>query len=187
LRGNDEENEGEREEDEQELEREVEGNRNVAEAEGVTVRRKKSKKNNSRQESDNTPRTSSASSSSTRRQAPAAPRKEGKDEHRRKTRRQREAKDHEAEDEFDDGASTETERSHLARTRGARHTGLTPIGEEAAEPAQLGRGQRRCAGRNPTPQESVNFQVKAEETDDLASLCGRVDGLEFRSTIDPGE
>ncbi|GAA5895729.1 hypothetical protein JCM5296_007407 [Sporobolomyces johnsonii] len=43
----------------------------------------------------------------------------------------------------------------------------------------LGRGQRRCTGRP-----SI-VKKEHDEVDDLASLCGRVDGLDVRSTVGP--
>ncbi|GAA5899285.1 transcriptional repressor WHI5 [Sporobolomyces salmoneus] len=163
---------------------------------GVTVRRKKSRKSHSRpnETPPNPTSSSSSSSSSRRRRSPAAPQKKKRHGNRHETDREAEE-----DEDFDDGASTETEHSHLTRTRGSRRTGLlTSIGEEegaggggGTESVQLGRGHRRCAGRNGTPQarpsasDDTEPHVKNEEVDDLASLCGRVGGLEFRSTVDP--
>ncbi|GAA5834946.1 hypothetical protein JCM3766R1_002049 [Sporobolomyces carnicolor] len=161
----------------------------------ATVRRKKSKRSDARSQLE-TPAnraSSSSQSSSSRRRTALAPKKKKKHDHRHRHRSDASQEVSDREDS-DDAASTETERSHLARTRGGHRVAtLTSIGEEDAyEPAQLGRGQRRCAGRNTTPQhaktpvsELNGIQVKREESDDVASLCGRVGGLEFRSTVDP--
>ncbi|GAA5885519.1 hypothetical protein JCM16303_002241 [Sporobolomyces ruberrimus] len=162
---------------------------------GVTVRRKKSKRSHSRRETFETPNESergqaSSSSSSARRRDPVAPQKKKK--HSRKVRHE-DRDGHREDQEFDDGASTETERSHLARTRDPAEPGtLSYIGGGGDEPASFGRGQRKCFGRNNTSQggraptqEGAETAVKSEEADDLASLCGRVGGLEFRSTVDP--
>ncbi|GAA5854343.1 hypothetical protein JCM5353_008969 [Sporobolomyces roseus] len=151
------------------------------------TRKKKSKKTHSGRQELETPdnyrgRGSATSSSSTfNRNVLAAPEKKKK--HRKS--RQEASRDGNS----DDGASTETEQSYLGRTRGGRSPAmLTSIGEDVA---QMGRGQRRCTGRR-TPQACTSegeglVKVKHEESDDLASLCGGVGGLEFRSTVDPGK
>ncbi|GAA6011705.1 hypothetical protein JCM11491_000723 [Sporobolomyces phaffii] len=192
--------------DDVEAEAEVEPGADRDEDERVTIRKKKSKK--SHRASFETPRAarplsspSSSSLSSSRRRSSdptRAPHKKAREP--RRVRRDRDDDDDEYDD--DDGAnSTETEHSHLARTRRRDRAGsaemLTSIGEEdrgaAGVEPPLGRGHRRCSGRNSTPQDasasassSTAFKVKTEDGgDDLASLCGRVGGLEFRSTVDP--
>lgn len=154
------------------------------------TRKKKSKKTHSGRQELETPdnyrgRGCATSSSSTfNRTVLAAPEKKKK---HRKSRQEALG-----DGNSDDGASTETEQSYLGRTRGGRSPAmLTSIGEEGEDVAQLGRGQRRCIGRR-TPQASTSegeglVKVKHEESDDLASLCGGVGGLEFRSTVDPGK
>ncbi|GAA5974352.1 hypothetical protein JCM21900_005217 [Sporobolomyces salmonicolor] len=120
-------------------------------------------------------------SSSARKAAPGAPKK--------KHRKSRHADDDD--ESFDDGASAETEQSHLGRRAPQNPGMLATVNEEeggaiagpgpsaSSSSGVLGRGQRRCTGRT--------FFVKKEhdEADDLASLCGRVDGLDVRSTVDP--
>ncbi|GAA5956431.1 hypothetical protein JCM3765_005660 [Sporobolomyces pararoseus] len=185
LRGTEEENEDEQE-----------GARGHEMDEEVAARGKKSKKSHSRRRAQEYETPNITSSSTPRRPSPAAPLKKKKHHRSRRVREEREEGEEgpAGGEDFDDGASTETEGSHLARTRGPRNPGmLISIGEENIQAAQLGRGQRRCAGRNTTPQarnsttteEGVGYNIKSEEADDLASLCGRVDGLEFRSTVDP--
>lgn len=49
---------------------------------------------------------------------------------------------------------------------------------------ELGRGKRRC-NRRGTEESEIN--VKTEEGDELASLCGRVLGLDVKSAIDTGQ
>ncbi|GAA5923520.1 uncharacterized protein JCM15063_003674 [Sporobolomyces koalae] len=183
LRGNDDEDDGnERDEEDQDTGRER------AQLEPADKRAKKSRKRDSVRLPVETPinqeSSRSATSSARRRGSPSAPDRKKKRDYRRSRR------DHNNEmPDFDDGASTETERSHLAQTRG-RQGGdmLAPIGEQVGESVQLRRGQRKCAGRSQTPVNgSVEVtKVKAEEADDVASLCGRVGGLEFRTTVDPG-
>lgn len=123
---------------------------------------------------------SSSSSSSSRHKAPAAPKKD-KDGRRARAR----AADIDDDVDFDDGATTETEASHLARTRNKDHgrRGAAMLGEDLAgdnDDEELGRGKRRCSAR------LARVKTEPGEGDDLASLCGRVDGLEFRSTAEPG-
>jgi len=76
--------------------------------------------------------------------------------------------DHAHEHERDDGAQPETDAEALRR---ARH-------EKRRSSARLSSARRS---------ESESAGVKREhDVDDLASLCGRVDGLEFRATVEPG-
>lgn len=155
------------------------------------TRKKKSKKSHSSRQDLETPDNdrgrgiATSTSSTSKRNILAAPEK------KKKHRKSRQALSGDG-GNSDDGASTETEQSYLGRTRSGRSPAmLTSIGEEGEDAAQLGRGQRRCIGRR-TPQASTSageglLKVKHEESDDLASLCGGVGGLEFRSTVDPGE
>ncbi|GAA5961248.1 hypothetical protein JCM21900_005581 [Sporobolomyces salmonicolor] len=101
-------------------------------------------------------------SSSARRAAPAAANK-------KHPKPRRPDDDHAS---FDDGASAEAEQSHLGRR-------APQSSSSSSSSSPLGRGQRRCTGRT--------FFAKKEhdDADDLASLCGRVDGLEVRGTVDP--
>lgn len=169
--------------DDDEGDNEQTGGANEMEVESP-IRRKKSKKHQSRQPGPEieTPRNEGVADSSTlRRNALDAPHKKKK--HHRSSRSKASV-----DQVSDGGASTETEQSYLARTRRTQSPAmLTSIGEEGEDGAPLGRGRRRCAGRlTPQAESEGSFKVKHEEGDDLASLCGRVGGLEFRSTVDPG-
>ncbi|GAA5937292.1 hypothetical protein JCM1841_006031 [Sporobolomyces salmonicolor] len=119
------------------------------------------------------------SSSSARRAAPASPTKKP----RTSDRGNRRAND-------DEGAATEREKAHRGRRVPQNPSMLATVNEEhggvVAGPGRLsslsglGRGQRRCTGR------TAFVKKEHDGGDDLASSCGRVDGLEVRSTIDPG-
>ncbi|GAA6058736.1 hypothetical protein JCM10212_003424 [Sporobolomyces blumeae] len=168
----------------------------MIEADSSTSSRKKSKKKARKGHHDQVERdeieTPVGSTTSSRRHkaVPAAPLK-----HKRHRRSSRRIHEHDGDDaEFDDGASTETEGSYLAGTRGVRSPAMLTSIDEEREQTQFGRGQRRCFGRanlsqRGTPTEDVAGRTKvkseADESDDLASLCGRVGDLEFRSTVDP--
>ncbi|GAA6055260.1 hypothetical protein JCM3770_001512 [Rhodotorula araucariae] len=131
------------------------------EDEQVTRPRKSSKK-----------RASGSVSSSRRRAEPVAP---------KKTRRMRPAAAVDAENhdsDFDDGATTETEASHLARTRAGPSSSGAMLGED-------GRGKRRCSARLRGETDDATRVKREHAGDDLVSLCGRVDGLGFRSTVEP--
>ncbi|BGP43416.1 hypothetical protein JCM10450v2_007576 [Rhodotorula kratochvilovae] len=115
-------------------------------------------------------RASGSSSSARRDAAPAAP---------KKTRRAHAAAvdDEDGGSDLDDGATTETEASHLARTRAGPSSGAI-LGEDVRG------GKRRFSAR--LRRDETEDSVKREpDGDDLASLCGRVDGLEFRNTVEP--
>ncbi|GAA5917177.1 hypothetical protein JCM8208_003998 [Rhodotorula glutinis] len=77
------------------------------------------------------------------------------------------ADEHENDHDHDDGTVTETDAEALRR---ARH-------EKRRSSARLSEARRG---------ESLASSVKPEhDVDDLASLCGRVGGLEFRATVEP--
>ncbi|GJN94005.1 hypothetical protein Rhopal_007068-T1 [Rhodotorula paludigena] len=140
----------------------------------------------------------SSSSSSRRVSGLAAPKKKSRRPHRP------ESSDYYDAAGEDDGMTTETEASHLARTRN-RSSRRDLVGQDDEdEDGDLGRGKRRCSGREAGAFASTSGStstamrrslsrgddepvIKAEgnETDDLSSLCGRVGGLEMRSTVEP--
>ena len=104
--------------------------------------------------------TASSSSPSSARKASSSAKK------RRRASHAHADDDHAHEHERDDGAQPETDAEALRR---ARHE------------------KRRSSARLSSARRSESAGVKREhDVDDLASLCGRVDGLEFRATVEPG-
>ncbi|GAA5979944.1 hypothetical protein JCM11641_007593 [Rhodosporidiobolus odoratus] len=126
-------------------------------------------------------RTSSSSKEKEKQRAaaPDAPRKS-----RRTTSRRHAHND----EDFDDGAETETEASHLARRHGgvrdapplasSSHSRRSTV--SGSPSAELRRSRRHQSREEPL------HHVKQEDVDDLASLCGRVDNLGVRGTVEPG-
>lgn len=108
--------------------------------------------------------TASSSSPSSARKAPSSAKKHRRASHAHANDEPEPEREHER----DDGAQPETDAEALRR---ARH-------EKRRSSARLSSARRS---------ESESAGVKREhDVDDLASLCGRVDGLEFRATVEPG-
>ncbi|GAA6019352.1 hypothetical protein JCM10207_001268 [Rhodosporidiobolus poonsookiae] len=130
-------------------------------------------------------RTSTASASSSRKdKAPDAPRKPTRasasspSTSRHRSRRNPADRDDPASDDEDDGATTATEESHLAQRHGGTRR-VAPLGSASGSGSRVRRSARHRS------KEHEARRVKQEETDELASLCGGIDGMGVRSTVEP--
>ncbi|GAA5841816.1 hypothetical protein JCM11251_004072 [Rhodosporidiobolus azoricus] len=136
-------------------------------------------------------RKSSSSSSKKRSSAPHAPRKSRRTGHSSSSRHHHDA-DH-SDDDLNEGSTTATEAtSHLASRHG-RARDAAPLASSSAS------SSRRTTRTSRASTAELFAQVKQEEleagdagylstatvTSDLASLCGRVQGLGVRGTAEP--